>query len=182
MPELYELLIQIFFTAVATPCLACPFSIITAIVTSLISYSLYKPKLKAELHKEFESRLNERKWNVYTEFAESARELLFKGTNYQRAAEEFSHSQTKICGKLWIVASDEVIKAYQQIQSQTAFGDQFDAIMETLTEMRKDLGYDSTKTNAKDLMSIVGIDSKDKLTQAQLLNWRSKFAEPYEEQ
>jgi hypothetical protein len=157
-------------------------AIITALATAALTYIGYWRKVEAELRKEYRSRLNERKWGLYAEFAQGVRQLLFKGSDYRCALEEFKRGQTKICDKLWIVASDEVIKAYQRIGTQTSFAGTFSAMMEVLNEMREDLGYDSTKVNANDLMSVVGVDSPDKLNEAFLFNWRSQFAECGEEQ
>ncbi len=51
-------------------------SVIGAFTTAYFSYRYYKPRLRADLQKEFESRFNERKWEAYQQFADILYEVL----------------------------------------------------------------------------------------------------------
>ncbi len=82
-------------------------SIVGAFATSFISYRYYKPKLRAELQNEFESRFNSQKWDAYQEFATVIYEVLDKSGSkqFERELPKLISKLRKFLSKLWIVGS-----------------------------------------------------------------------------
>ena len=111
--------------------------VIVAIAIGIIGYFGIWPKIKAELKKEYKSRINEQRWKAYQDF-------MIMQSQFGNVMKPES-AKTKIA--LLLTASDEVIQAYNDYVSLTFqkenVEDRHRKIGEMIAEMRKDLGYDS---------------------------------------
>jgi hypothetical protein len=110
---------------------------ITALVTATFAYMGYWRKAAADLKKELANRFNEQKWKAYQDFVIMQSHV---GTVMGPKSAE-----TKIA--LLLVASDEVIKAYNDYVSlsfkEEKAEERQQKVGKMIAEMRKDLGYDS---------------------------------------
>jgi hypothetical protein len=112
-------------------------STFVALLTSTLAFWGYWRSAKAELEKIYNSRFNERKWEAYQDFV----------MMQSRQSNVMTPESAEIRGSLLLVASDEVIKAYIDYVS-LSFQEEYretrrEKVAAMITEMRKDLGYDS---------------------------------------
>ena len=128
--------------------------------TAILSSKFYTRKVKADLQKEYESRFNEKKWVIYTGFADYIRKNIeiTKGIDKTHPNTEMVKKYGEFVGGLWIVGSDEVIKAFLDWKSLSANNtmynqEYFEKLVEIMIEMRKDLGYKNSKITTKDLLA-----------------------------
>lgn len=138
-------------------------SIILALATAFFTSRFYAHQMRAELQKEFESRFNERKWEVYTGFADIVREVIRSGKSdrLQRDLPKLIDKLLQFTSGLWIVGSDEVVEAFTEWQrySRSVEGKETNPLeglaklTDILIEMRKDLGYKSSKIRSEDLLA-----------------------------
>ena len=155
--EVHMDLAIILFTAIA--------SIILAFATAFFSSRFYSQQARADLKKEFESRFNERKWTTYTGFADTVRDVLeaSKKGNVQKKLPDFAKKLMSFTSSLWLVGSDEVVKAYIDWQmyyrqfddAESAREQPFEGLLNLtniLIEMRKDLGYENSNIGSVDLL------------------------------
>jgi hypothetical protein len=116
-------------------------SIITALATAAFAYLGFWRKAAAELRKELDSRFNEQKWKAYQDF-------MIMQSQFGNVMKPES-AQTKIA--LLLTASDEVIRAYNDYVSLSFQKEKVEErhrkVGEMITEMRKDLGYDTKISN-----------------------------------
>lgn len=137
-------------------------SIIGAFTASYFSYRYYKPRLRADLQKEFESRFNERKWEAYTQFADILYEVLdASGTKkFNSELPKAIRRMRKFLSQLWVVGSDEVMRAVsdwfiysnQDKEEKESTSEGLTKLMNILIMMRKDLGYSSSQIGPVDLL------------------------------
>jgi len=124
-------------------------SFIAALVTAALTYLVYWRKVEADLRKEYKARFNEQKWKAYLDFI----------VMQSRLESQMSHQSTEIRAALVLVASDEVIKAYNDYVSvplRERSGETFHKRVGVMIgEMRRDLGYDS-KVSPEDLWTMYG--------------------------
>ena len=70
--------------------------------------------MRADQQKEYDSRFNERKWEIYNEFADIVSRLLKhvgnKGT--KKDLDTTIRELRDFVGKLWIIGGDNVIEAF----------------------------------------------------------------------
>lgn len=136
--------------------------VIVAWATAFFTSRYYANQAKADLQKEFESRFNERKWETYTGFTDTVRRL-FESSKADRLSNEepeLIHELYQFTGKLWLVGSDEVVRAFVEFQRYNCTPEsQGRKAIEVLgrlasvwIEMRKDLGYKSSSIEPKDLL------------------------------
>ena len=86
------------------------FTAITAGLAGVFGSWVHIRRIKAELKKEYASRLNERKWEVYTKYAMWTSDRI-SHLNEKDAYKEFS----RISADLALVASDKVLKAHDEL-------------------------------------------------------------------
>lgn len=138
-------------------------SIIGAFTASYFSYRYYKPRLREELQKEFDSRFNEQKWATYQQFADILYEVLDKSSSKRLDNDmpKVIQRLRKFLSQLWIVGSDEVVKAVsewfiysnQQVKEEgNAGAEGLVKLMNIIIVMRKDLGYSSSELSPVDLL------------------------------
>jgi len=122
------------------------------------------------LQKEFESRFNERKWEIFTQFANILYQVI-EGTRSDKTGRQMPKiikRMNEFISQLWIVGSDEVVDAVAEWlrysrQPEEEKDNTFESLAKLtsiLIEMRKDLGYESSKIGPKELLAtfIVDID------------------------
>ena len=137
-------------------------SVIGAFTASYFSYRYYKPRLRAELQNEFESRFNERKWVAYQQFADILYEMLDKsGTKkFENELPKVIQRMRKFLSQLWVVGSDDVMKAVsdwfvysnREKQANDSTSEGLIKLMNILIMMRKDLGYSTSQIGPTDLL------------------------------
>ena len=116
-------------------------SFLTALLTATFTFIGYWRKAKAELQREYKSRFNEKKWEVYQDFALYLARVA--QDNYVIDPDDL----LKASNELILVGSDEVIDAFNNFVSNSRAEGQNEIISRKMTavlnEMRKDLGYKS---------------------------------------
>ncbi|MFW6116562.1 MAG: hypothetical protein ACOC6F_02440 [bacterium] len=134
-------------------------TLITATITGIATYVLYWPKVKTDLKRQYASRFNEKKWDVYSDVAAALSQLL------TRPADDTTEPQiprfTQLAGDLWLVGSDELFIAYNELLREVrALRDDEQRLVETvkkvppiIIEMRKDLGNETTEITTRDLLT-----------------------------
>jgi hypothetical protein len=137
-------------------------SIVGAFTASYFSYRYYRPRLRADLQKEFESRFNQRKWEIYQEFANILYEVLDKSATKRFESElpKVIKKLRKFLSQLWIIGSDDVVEAVsdwfiysnREKQSEDSPVEGLEKLMTIIIEMRKDLGYSSSQIGPRDLL------------------------------
>ncbi|MDH4136114.1 MAG: hypothetical protein OEW09_05275 [Anaerolineae bacterium] len=141
-------------------------SIATALATSIITFLLYTPKLRADIEKELRSQFMEQKWQTYTQFAELIPQLM-KCEAVQHTPlherQETAQALAKLTGQMFIVGSPEVQKAFIEWimhHIKTTEGSESDdttsfALAKLLMAMRLDLGCQPETGTFKDLLTIL---------------------------
>jgi len=142
-----------------SPVLTVFLSVVAGIVTAWITSRI---QVRTELAKQVQSRFNERKWDAYMDFAHGLQQLLFS----VKASDEAGMTQAKqrlnmFGGKLWVVGSDRVVKAVGDcIQKAQGEGIElespreiFNRLFKVIIEMRRDLGYTSSRLTSEDFVS-----------------------------
>jgi hypothetical protein len=130
--------------------------------TAFFTSRYYGNQAKADLEKEFKSRLNERKWETYTGFADTVRKLFqsSQGNRLDRDMPKLLGDMYQFIGRLWLVGSDEVVRSFVRWQrfnweSETRADAPVGGLWklaEVLIEMRRDLGYDASAIEPEDLL------------------------------
>lgn len=137
--------------------------IVIAVFTAYFTSRFYVHRAHADLQKEFESRLNSRKWEAYREFAELLRDIasgVNQGTNSAKQQTKWIQRFYKFLPEVWLVASDPVTNAFVQWRKTSLNAPDDDASAQSLLdlfgiliEMRRDLGYDTTALTPELLLS-----------------------------
>jgi hypothetical protein len=135
-------------------------AMVVAPITALITFWGYWRKAEAELQKEYESRFNEKKWEVYRIFANFLGVAVCGSKVGYRSPLVDSFEAEMLISDLILVGSDKVIEAANQFWScLQVSGDKptseienetRERMMALVSEMREDLGYRS-KINITDL-------------------------------
>lgn len=129
-------------------------------------YEIIRQRLEADLEKEYQSKFNERKWEVYVDFANIIRDMI---VNIKAPENKQKQEQKKLLrklydfvGDLWIVGSDDVVLAYNAWRSSSSLENDertqeekpqvLTDLMQIIIEMRRDLGYESSKIEPADLL------------------------------
>ena len=127
---------------------------------------IIRQRLQADLEKEYQSRFNERKWEVYADFAKIIRDMISTlKESESKQKQEQKKSLRKLhdfVGDLWIVGSDDVVLAYNAWRATSSFDEDRRTeeqnsqvlmdLMQIIIEMRRDLGYSSSKIEPPDLL------------------------------
>jgi hypothetical protein len=83
------------------------FSFLVALLTSVVASWAYWRQAKADLDKLYKSRFNEQKWKAYLDFIEMR----------SRVTSVMKPESAEVKAALLLVASDEVIRAYNEYVS-----------------------------------------------------------------
>ena len=136
--------------------------VVIALATAFFSSRFYAARAKADLQKEYESRFNERKWDTYTKFTDTVRKIVesSKGKRVERDLPKFVQDISRFTSSLWLVGSDEIVRAYIDWQRDTRNPENLatnklgvlSKLMGILIEMRRDLGYRSTTVTPTELL------------------------------
>jgi hypothetical protein len=123
------------------------FSFLVALFTSLLASWVYWRQAKADLDKLYKSRFNEQKWKAYLDFIKMQ----------SRAPNVMKPESAEIKAALLLVASDEVIRTYNEYVSlsfqEDKFEERHEKVAQMIAAMRKDLGY-SSKISSRDLWTM----------------------------
>jgi hypothetical protein len=121
-------------------------SVITTLFTAALTYVGYWRHVEAELKKEYASRFNNEKWIAYKNF------MIMRS----RMVNSMKAESAEVKVTLLLVASDEVINAYNDsVSAMMAGDDEKKSVSDArlLAAMRKDLGYD-TRINPDELLKM----------------------------
>ena len=123
------------------------FTFLVAPLTSVFASWVYWRQAKADLDKLYKSRFNEQKWKAYLDFIEMQSRM----TNVMKP------ESAEVKAALLLVASDEVIRAYNEYVSLSFQEDKLEErhkkVAQMIAAMRKDLGY-SSKISSRDLWTM----------------------------
>lgn len=129
-------------------------------------YELTRQRLKADLEKEYQSRFNERKWELYVKFANIVRRQIesikLPKDKQPKELQNVIKELYGFVGELWIIGNDNVVEAFN-IWRRTSLGDNNSTehaeklkplvdLMQIVIEMRRDLGYESSQIKPEDLL------------------------------
>lgn len=129
-------------------------------------YEIIRQRLEADLEREYQSRFNERKWEVYVNFSNILRDML---KSIRESPKKQAQQQAKLLkdlqdfvGDLWMIGNDDVVEAFNTWRNTTFeehVNDTQDKklqvlidMMKIVIEMRKDLGYESSRIEPADLL------------------------------
>jgi hypothetical protein len=129
---------------------------VTALATAAFTFWGYWRHAKADLEKEYLSRFNTKKWEVYTEFAKLAPELMGNEIPSGSISTEIV-SIDSLASQIVLAGSDKVVTAFR-IWRETAHvygqGNELTKakLFDLIAEMRRDLGNMYTRLNMDDLL------------------------------
>jgi len=136
--------------------------IIVALATAFFTSRFYVHQATTDLRNEYQRRFNDRKWETYTGFAATVRDVLrsTKDGKLDRELPKFISRLYDFMGDLWLVGSDDVIKAVLHWRSFSQDADDSKesgaaalvALADIMIAMRKDLGDIDTKVEARDIL------------------------------
>jgi hypothetical protein len=141
--------------------------LLVALATAFFTSRFYVHQATTDLRNEYQRRFNEKKWNAYTAFASTVKDVLVstKAGRGQRDQSKQAGQLMDFMSELWLVGSDDVIYAvlaWRQSTDRDPTGKlSLEKLAEMLIAMRKDLGDTSTKIVPRDLLGtfINDIDS-----------------------
>jgi hypothetical protein len=153
--------------------------VLVAFATAFFTSRFYVHRARADLEKEFQGRFNERRWDVYSQFAEILLDLIHsdrsQALDVQAAA--VGERLRAFIGRVWLVGSDDVIRGIiawrKSSQGQTVMvrgTSGLVALANVLVAMRRDLGDTNTRMTGRDILSIIiediekYVDEKGRLT------------------
>ena len=131
-------------------------SIVVAGVTASFTFLGFCRQAKADLDKEYRSRFNTKKWEVYTEFTKLLYSLLTdKSVNLTEWEDQ--PSEISIASQLVLIGSDEVVRAFRDWrETSIVYGKSNKETKEKLfilvAKMRNDLGIKYSKLEIDDLL------------------------------
>ena len=147
MPEYPIEKLNLLFTAIGW--------IATASLSGAFGSWLQFRKARAELEKEYQSRFNQKKWEVYSQIIQNFIESIHHPG--KKAAFEW----TKSVNNLFLIGSDQVISGHNKLIDEMTSNTEMklDLIANLIVEMRKDLG---SKTNIKpdEIKELIAFESK----------------------
>jgi len=131
-------------------------AILTAFVTGFITFWGFWRQAKADLDKEYQSRFNTKKWEVYTEFTKLLHGFL-TNNSADLAGTTQQQDEIVLASQLVLIGSDEVVRAFRDWrESSMAYGKSHAVAKEKLfnlvAKMRNDLGIKYSKLALEDLL------------------------------
>lgn len=136
--------------------------VVVALATAFFTSRFYVHQATTDLRNEYQRRFNDRKWEAYTGFAETVRDMLksMKESKLQRDMPRVLGRIYDFMGALWLVGSDDVLKAVLRWRQTSRLGDSAAAgraalleLGNIMIEMRKDLGDTTTNIEARDILA-----------------------------
>ena len=131
-------------------------SVLSAFATGAITFWGFWRKEKAELEKEYSSRFNSKKWEVYTEFTKLVHEIMGDGPA------SLTHitgrpTEGSLASQIVLIGSDKVVNAFRVWrETNLAYGQAHvittEKLFELIAEMRRDLGNKYTRLSMDDLL------------------------------
>ena len=140
--------------------------ILIALVTSVLAIRRYRSQARIDLQKEFDSRFNEKKWEVYLDYIELIRGMFYREQNLEANSIKLSDEEIMpLASQILLIGSDDVVKAFQHWQKlRKTKGLDHKATVEVLfaviMEMRKDLGYRLSQLEFEEMLGVIAPDDK----------------------
>ncbi|MBE0683777.1 MAG: hypothetical protein IH589_17870 [Anaerolineales bacterium] len=131
-------------------------AILTAFATGFVTSWGYWRQAKAQLEKEYQSRFNTKKWEVYTEFTKLLHGFLINNSVDLAGATQ-QQNEIVLASQLVLIGSDEVVRSFRDWrESSMAYGKSHAVAKEKLfnlvVKMRNDLGIKYSKLALEDLL------------------------------
>ena len=131
-------------------------NIATAVATGFVTSWVYWRQARADLDKEYQSRFNTKKWEVYTEFTKLLHSFLMSNSADLAGATQ-QQDEIVLASQLVLIGSDEVVRAFRDWrESSMAYGKSHAVAKEKLfnlvAKMRNDLGIKYSKLALEDLL------------------------------
>jgi hypothetical protein len=128
--------------------------VLVALATAFFTSRFYVHQATTDLRHEYQRRFNEKKWNVYTGFASTVRDVLVstKAGRLDRDQPKQIARLYDFISELWLVGSDNVVRAVLIWRQTSDPKDVLVKLADILIEMRKDLGDTGTKIEPRDLL------------------------------
>jgi hypothetical protein len=137
--------------------------VVVALATSFFTSRFYVHQATTDLRNEYHRRFNEKKWEAYTRFAATVRDVVSgtKDGKLQREMPKVIGRLHDFISDLWLVGSDDVVKAVlkrrrfsQDTPNHPAGGaEALLSLADIMIAMRKDLGDTTTKIEARDILA-----------------------------
>ena len=131
-------------------------NLIVSAVTAAITFWGFWRREKAELEKEFSSRFNSKKWDVYTEFIKLAPQLINGNANEENIPTEI-YSVDSLAAQIVLAGSDDVVTAFRiwrEANETYEYGHEVikEKLSRLIAQMRKDLGNKYTQLEVDDVI------------------------------
>jgi hypothetical protein len=131
-------------------------SIVVAGVTAGFTFFGFWRQAKADLDKEYQSRFNTKKWEVYTEFTKLLQGILNE-KSVDLADVTQQPAEIALASQLVLIGSDEVVRAFRDWrETSIAYGKSHTVAKEKLfnlvAKMRNDLGIKYSKLGIEELL------------------------------
>jgi hypothetical protein len=132
--------------------------VLVALATAFFTSRFYVHQATTDLRNEYQRRFNEKKWDAYTGFAITVKDVLVSSKAGRLDRDQPKHITRlyEFMSELWLVGSDDVVKAVlgwrQTSQGADPGKESLVKLAAILIAMRKDLGDTSTKIEPRDLL------------------------------
>ena len=137
--------------------------VIVALATAFFTSRFYVHQATTDLRNEYQKRFNEEKWQTYTGFSDTVRDIL-KSTKDRKLQEQLPATIDKLydfTSDLWLIGSDDVVQSFIRWRSigmkaeedPNAGVEALICLADILIEMRKDLGDIETEITARDILA-----------------------------
>ena len=129
---------------------------ITALATGVFASMEVWRRKKADLEREFQKRFNEKKWEVYTEFAK----LLQAPSLSTFEMDHRQEAETAIASQIVLIGSDEVVRAFRDWRESAAVHGKAQRVTSEklfvlVANMRRDLGIKYSNLEVDDLLGVL---------------------------
>ncbi len=146
-------------------------ALLTVIISGFVSFFIVGRQLKADLKKHYETKFNEKKWEVYTKLL-AIQELVpnyhgwwelndkfpDKDTHdkYQKISQEMDKKLASFRNDIFLIGSREVVVNFAEWTRTLPVNDDtresyFRTLVDLINSIRKDLGQSESKINFDDL-------------------------------
>ena len=129
-------------------------SLLTVFATAVLAWLGLWPKVKADLEKEYSLKFNDKKWEVYTEFAGLVRDMVDEQTF---DPDDLHRRKVSLASQIILIGSDDVVSAFQAWHAmaellEKGHSDTEDKLFDLIASMRKDLGNKYTRLSKEVLL------------------------------
>ena len=135
-------------------------ALITSIATTLITSLLYWRKAKADLQKEYESKFNSKRWEVYLKFIDLVRIIFYREKSIDGHNVELSEDEIlSLASQVLLIGSNDVVEAFsvwrKLARERSVYDNQTkEKLVLLINEMSKDLGNRSSRLEYETIRGI----------------------------